>query len=181
MRFQYKYLFSALALCEILVACGPTENSEKHFPSANYHYTDIDTSNMMVFGRVYVPAYSDIYQTDGTRRFSLTATLSIRNVGFTDTVYIYSIDYYDSHGKLLRKYAEKTLMLLPLESLEFVVEGKENKGGAGANFIVEWTAARQVHNPLIQTVMIGTEERQGISFCTDGVLTDYYEKPTIEF
>lgn len=164
----------------LLLACTPNENPKKYLPSHKYHYLEIDTSEMNVFGSTYIPVYSDIYHRDGTRRFSLTTTLSIRNISLADTFYVLSINYYDSHGALLREYLDSSIFVHPLESVEFVVEDKEKGGGAGANFIVEWAAARKIHMPLMQTVMIGTEGKQGISFCTDGVIIDYSERNITE-
>ena len=44
--------------------------------------------------------------------------------------------YNDSYGNRLCDYVDSTILVSPLESIEFVVEGRENIGGAGANFII---------------------------------------------
>jgi hypothetical protein len=49
-----------------------------------------------------------------------------------------------------------------------VVEERDTKGGAGANFIVRWTAASPVSRPVIESVMIGTFAGNGISFLSQG-------------
>ena len=67
----------------------------------------------------------------------------------------------------LKEYIDSTILLFPLESIEFIVDEKEITGGAGANFIVSWGANNYSDQLLIQTVMIGTEGQQGISFVTD--------------
>ena len=56
------------------------------------------------------------------------------------------------------------MLLSPLESIELVVEEEENKGGAGANFIIEWAATKYADQLLIQSVMISTYGQQGVSF-----------------
>ncbi|MBK9592846.1 MAG: DUF3124 domain-containing protein [Crocinitomicaceae bacterium] len=71
-----------------------------------------------------------------------------------------NVDYYDSEGKMIRKYAEKTIELKPLQSIEFIVEQDEDEGGAGANFIVSWGGASSLNPPVIQAVMIGTSSQQ---------------------
>ena len=60
-----------------------------------------------------------------------------------------------------------TLLLLPMESIEFVVEEGENAGGAGANFIIEWAATNYSNQLLNQSIMIGAYRQQGISFFTE--------------
>jgi len=145
------------------------DNLQKH----RYQCVNIDANAMQVRAEVYVPVYSDIYHIDGTRKFALTATLSIRNASTTDIFYVYSIEYYDSDGRLLRNYLDSAIIVKPMHSVEFVVENKESDGGAGANFIVKWAAEKKVTNPVIQAVMIGTESKQGISFAVDGITTNY--------
>jgi hypothetical protein len=66
----------------------------------------------------------------------------------------------------LRHYVERPILLRPLEAIEFVIEDKEDKGGAGASFIIEWGAKDFSKQLLFQGVMIGTAGQQGISFTT---------------
>jgi len=153
-----------------LSACGPREPGTVHYPSHRYEYTDTDPNSLKYRADVYIPVYSDIYYLDGTRRFPLTATLSLRNASLTDTLFVFEIDYFDSAGNLLRNYIDSTLMLHPMESVEFVVEEKERTGGSGANFLVRWGAMKKTVPPVIQAVMIGTEGQQGLSFTTDGIV-----------
>ena len=60
-----------------------------------------------------------------------------------------------------------TLLLLPMESIEFVDEDGEKAGGAGANFIIEWAATNYSSQLLVQSIMIGTYGQQGVSFFTE--------------
>ena len=39
--------------------------------------------------------------------------------------------------------------------MSFVVDIKEDRGGVGANFIVEWQAAEKVISPIVQGIIIG--------------------------
>jgi bifunctional ADP-heptose synthase (sugar kinase/adenylyltransferase) len=116
---------------------------------------------------VYVPVYSHIYHSQGAP-LSLTATLSIRNTDLEASIIVTAVDYFDSAGKLVRKYMDAPLILPALSSLEYVVGEQENTGGAGANFIVEWFAQTEVFEPIIESVMIGTKSQQGISFISVG-------------
>jgi hypothetical protein len=118
---------------------------------------------------VYVPIYSDIYSETKAVKFNLTATLSIRNTSLTDSIYLENIDYYNSAGEKVRGYIENTVLLKPMQSLEYVIEEDDNEGGTGANFIVNWGTNGFQAKPIFQGIMISTNGQQGISFSTDGV------------
>ena len=54
---------------------------------------------------IYVPAYSHLYYGDGTAlRFPLTATLSVHNVSFRDSIWVHKIRYYDTDGQLVHNF-----------------------------------------------------------------------------
>lgn len=164
-NLYYIIVLIALAGCS---SQPDTSHAKKSHPSHLYTYVQVDSTDLNYFEKDYVPIYSDIYHSDGTQRFLLTSTVSIRNTSITDSAYLIHASYYDSYGKLLKIYVEDSVILLsPLESIEFVVEEMENIGGAGANFIVDWAAKTYTNQLLIQSVMIGTSYQQGISFITD--------------
>jgi hypothetical protein len=117
---------------------------------------------------VYVPAYSHIYSGDREQPFLLTVTLSIRNCDLQHQMTVTVVDYYETRGMLLKKYLDKPLVLAPLESVRYVVAQSDKAGGSGANFIVEWQADQAINYPIIETVMIGTQSQQGISFTSRG-------------
>ena len=124
-------------------------------------YTHIDS--------VYVPIYSDIYSRRKDLRFLLTATLSIRNTSYTDTLLISTIDYFDTQGDLVRNYLEKTIFLKPMASIDYVINEDDDTGGTGANFIVVLHTRSDKVKPVIQAIMISTNGQQGIAFTTDGI------------
>jgi len=117
---------------------------------------------------VYVPAYSHIYSGNREQAFLLTVTLSIRNVDLAHPITLTKVDYYETQGKFLRKYLDKPVTLKPLESTRYIVPQKDETGGSGANFIVEWQSDNAVNPPIIESVMIGTQSQQGISFTSRG-------------
>jgi hypothetical protein len=117
---------------------------------------------------IYVPAYSHIYIGDRETPFLLTVTLSIRNIDPRHHIKITRVDYLESQGKLLKKYLDKTVTLKPLESVRYVVPESERSGGSGANFMVEWNADKLVNPPIVESIMIGTQYQQGISFTSRG-------------
>ncbi|HSR36031.1 MAG TPA: DUF3124 domain-containing protein, partial [Desulfurivibrionaceae bacterium] len=62
---------------------------------------------------IYVPAYSHIYVGDREHPFLLTVTLSLRNVDTKHKVTLTAVNYYDSLGRLLKKYLPQPLVLKP--------------------------------------------------------------------
>lgn len=117
---------------------------------------------------LYVPAYSHIYSGNNERPFLLAVILSIRNIDPNHRIKIKLLDYYDTEGKLEKKYIETPVILNPLGSLRYVVPEKDKKGGSGANFIVEWESDRFVNPPIVESIMIGTQTQQGVSFTSRG-------------
>jgi len=117
---------------------------------------------------IYVPAYSHIYSGNRETPFLLTVTLSIRNIDPKHQIKITIVDYYETQGKLLKKYIDKPAILNPLESLRYVIPERDKAGGSGANFIVEWKSDKFVNPPIVESIMIGTQSQQGISFTSHG-------------
>jgi hypothetical protein len=130
---------------------------------------DVSTDADQVVGqKIYVPIYSHIYTQNKSRTINLAATLSIRNTDAQSPIRVTSARYYGSNGELLREYVPKPLRLTPMASTDFVVDQSDTSGGAGANFIVEWSASSEVTEPVVEAVMISTASQQGISFVSVG-------------
>ena len=117
---------------------------------------------------IYVPAYSHIYSGNRERPFLLTVTASIRNIDPENSIKVTVVDYYETQGELLKHFLEAAVILKPLESIRYVIPEKDKAGGSGANFIVEWEADTMVNPPIVETVMIGAQSQQGISFTSRG-------------
>ncbi len=176
-----KQLSIPLMILLAFVSCqGPIQKENKlkaNHPSHQYSFVQASPESMHYLETDYVPVYSDIYHIDGTKRFPLTSTLSIRNNSLSDSAYIFRADYNDSYGQLLRQYIDSTILLKPLESIEFVVEYKEDKGGAGASFIIHWGAKENKNQLLIQAIMTGTSNQQGLSFSTEAKVIQQITRP----
>lgn len=165
-----KVRYSIVILLVLFTACSQKNVNEESKHNPSYHFSNTDKSSVAQSELVYIPIYSDIYYVDSKHTFSLTATLSIRNTSFKDSIYVFSIDYYNSQGEKVRRYNESTLLIKPMESVEFVVENKDDTGGVGANFVVDWGGKLNVQKPYFQGIMIGTMGQQGISFTTEGIV-----------
>ena len=112
---------------------------------------------------LYVPIYSHIYARGGEAH-PLEATLSIRNSDPERSIRLTSVRYFDTKGKLVKDYLDTNLALAPLETVEFLVEKQDTRGGSGANFIVSWDAEEPVYEPIVEAVMIGVSRDHSISF-----------------
>lgn len=165
MRRLIAVILPALALA----SCGapPVARQEARSPAAISAPTVTDEPT--IAGQtIYVPVYSHIYFRDKSRTINLTATLSIRNTDEQNALRVTAVRYYDTNGKLVRTYVNEPLRLAPMAALDFVVAEDDTSGGAGANFIVEWSAAQVVSEPVVEAVMISTASGQGISFLSTG-------------
>jgi len=131
------------------------------------HVAYTDKSVQHYKDTVYIPIYSDIYSEHRQKSTLLTATLSIRSTSLQDTTYINDIDYYDTQGNLVKSFVKQTLVLGPMQSIDYVIDRDDTSGGTGANFIVTWGAAKDT-KPMFQAVMIGTSGQHGLSFVTNG-------------
>jgi hypothetical protein len=105
---------------------------------------------------VYVPVYSHVYFFVDKRRFLIATTLSIRNTDPDHSITVRDVDYFDSGGAMLQSYVEQPVVLGPLATTDFFVAKDDTRGGAGANFIVNWDADAEVYAPVVEAVMVGT-------------------------
>lgn len=129
---------------------------------------ELSPENQRYSDTFYVPIYSDIYIDEQHPKNLLSATLSIRNVSDTDTLFVSKIDYYNTAGELVRHFIDQTIALPAMASVNYVVEREDETGGSGANFIVEVSASNNIAAPRIQAVMIGEYSNKGFSFSVDG-------------
>lgn len=117
----------------------------------------------------YLSVYSEIYQFSDRQTYDLTATISMRNISSTDTMFIMKADYYNTHGDLIRSYIQKPVYIKPMETIEVVIGQEDKEGGTGANFIFNWATTPTAHAPVFEAVMISTSGQQGLSFTTQGI------------
>ncbi|MBW1854544.1 MAG: DUF3124 domain-containing protein [Deltaproteobacteria bacterium] len=120
---------------------------------------------------VYVPAYSHI--TLGVRRttelkFELLINLSVRNTDPNKSLTITAVDYYNSEGKLIKKFIITPLTLGPMASTYFLIEQLDISGGWGANFLIQWRSEKKLNEPIIQGVTYGSKGKHSISFVSQG-------------
>jgi len=169
----YRLFYWAVAVI-VLTSCTSWEkpsHSQAARERANQAQKAItlDKNFKIVMGQtIYVPVYSHIYHQNKKQTFDLAVTLSIRNTDLSNPIVITSVQYYDSDGKLVRKYIERPIEIAANASTDFFVDTTDTSGGSGAKFIVEWVAQTEVSEPIVESIMIGSGFQQGISFVSPG-------------
>lgn len=118
---------------------------------------------------IIVPLYSHIYFGDALKPFNLTGTVVIRNIDPENSINITLVNYYDSKGALDRSLNESSILLSPFASHTFKIKESDTSGGSGASVLVSLKNSKETLLPLIESVMIGTANAQGISFTSRGV------------
>ena len=129
---------------------------------------EINATDSMVRGTTYLSVYSQIYSQTEHRTHNLTATVSMRNTNKTDTVFLRNAEYFNTSGTSIRTYFDKPIFILPMETVEIVIDEHDQEGGTGANFIFDWSIKPSTNEPLFEGIMISTSGSQGLSFTTQG-------------
>lgn len=175
-----KHYLSALLLAStVLLSLSGCDNSaqdpnivysEKHQdPIKELEITsEVDRSQFQYKQTFYVPIYSDIYTDRDNRKVLLSATLSVRNTTLKKSLFINKIDYYTTDGTFVKSYVDSPIELPAMGTLNYIVEKEEDKGGSGANFIIEVEGVDETVRPVIEAVMIGNFSNKGFAFSTQG-------------
>ncbi len=127
---------------------------------------NLSQKDSLEFGKSYLSVYSQIYSNTEHRTHNLTSMISMRNTSELDTIYLLRAEYYDTHGKSVRKYFDYPIFLAPMETSEIIIEELDNSGGTGSNFIFEWKIPKNCSEPLFEGIMNSTMGQQGLSFST---------------
>jgi hypothetical protein len=112
--------------------------------------------------------HSNILTAPRAIQFGLESTLIIRNTDMSNPLSVTTADFYDTEGKLVKRFVETPLLLQPLETRYIHIPVTKPSAGLGANFIVRWSADREINAPIVECLMIGTRSGQGISFISTG-------------
>ena len=153
-RMSWRSILRALAFCAVLTACCRPA---------------LAGLELLRGGTYFLPVYSHIYIGDRARPFLLAITVSVRNTSLTEPVTLTAADFYDSDGTLLNRYIDAPKAIEPFGSMRLTVAESEKHGGAGAKFLVTWTARTPVTPPHVEAVMIGSGGQQGISFTSQAI------------
>ncbi|WP_299107553.1 DUF3124 domain-containing protein [uncultured Winogradskyella sp.] len=150
--------------CENKINLDPEEPIKVNWNERVASISKVDS--LLTSGHSYLSVYSQIYSYSQHKTYNLTAMVSLRNVSMTDTIYLTTADYYDTHGTLLKSYIKNPVYLAPLETVEIVIDESDISGGTGSNFLFDWKIPKGVPEPLFEGVMTSTAGQQGLSFIT---------------
>lgn len=173
----YRVLLTSIAISVLLIGCNQQEpdpnivfsEKNKDLIEALEMNDTVDRSQLSYRQTFYVPIYSDIYTDRDNRKVLLSATLSVRNTTLDESLYINKIDYYSTDGTFVKSYIDNTIELPAMSTLNYIVEKEEDKGGSGANFIIEVEGINNTMTPVIEAVMIGNFSNKGFAFTTQGI------------
>ena len=174
-------VLSLTVLALLAGGCSSTPSVSEPGAVAGRELVAVTGDEDMAAGQlVYVPIYSHAYFDSDRRTFKLVSTLSVRNTDMEQPITLRSIRYHDSSGKLVRDYLKQPVRLEPLASVDYIADERDQLG-TGTAFLVEWVAETEVHEPVIEAVMISTALSQGLSFTSQGrvlrTLADESPKP----
>jgi len=129
-----------------------------------------DPGELSARGTVYVPTYSRVYgASSGEHKLiEFSTTLRIDNTSASKPLVIERIEYYDTAGRLVQSYLTAPVALRPFGSIELVIPAEDVRGGAAANFIIAWAGAGPMAEPLVEAVMIGSQDNTSYSFVSPG-------------
>lgn len=111
----------------------------------------------------YVPVYSTLYLGEREVQAGLAVTLSVRNTLPDRDLVVHRIAYFGSDGTLLSRVADRPHAVPPMATAEFFIDRRDPAGGAGANYLVEWSLPPGGTEPLIEAVMVGRARGAGIT------------------
>jgi hypothetical protein len=154
-------------LVVLVIGCNPHHPIEKvEEENWSKRAINIDETDSLSYGKSYLSVYSQMYSISLHRKFNLTGMISMRNVSELDTIYLLRADYFDTRGAKIRTYFDFPIYVLPMETLEIVIDQQDIEGGTGSNFLFEWKTPDDCPEPLFEGVMNSLQGTQGISFTT---------------
>jgi hypothetical protein len=169
-----KVLLSIVVSIVLVVSCKqkelPKPAEVNHNLEFNAKELSIGDNNSLkkIKGQVlYLPVYSTVPYFEKGRKYNLSAFVAIHNTDFNQTIRITKVLFFNNDGKLVSSYLTKDSTLQPLGATNFFVPERD-QSGIGANFVVEWVADSLVSEPLIESVMVGLTNGQGVSFLSSG-------------
>jgi Protein of unknown function (DUF3124) len=150
------YFLQAILACLMTMpapaAQAQTAGIEQTFASS---LTAMPSENLGLSGAFYVPAYSSISMSQGKLRADFSVTLSIHNASETRPLVLRRVAYFDTGGKMVENYLKAPVALKPFSTIEVFVPTTDVRGGTGANFVVDWAAAGEIAEPVVEALMIG--------------------------
>lgn len=164
-----KPYFSFALILLLLCSCKETKKLSS-IDRVNWEKRTVNSrlSDSLVTGSTFLSIYSQIYLRTVNDQAELTTTVSLHNPNINEQIYIDKAVYYNTEGKAIRTYFDKTIYINPMETVQIIIDGIDNEGGTGANFVFDWKIKPGTNEPIMEAIMISTYSSQGISFVTTG-------------
>ena len=162
-------LAAAMLLCPFAFAqpavAQPKVNIEQNFADS---LTALPKEDLAVSGGFYVPAYSSVAMSQGKLRVDFSVTLSVHNASETQALVVRRIAYFDTAGKQVESYLKAPVAIKPLATISIFIPTDDVRGGTGANFIVDWAAASEITEPVVEALMVGGVANAHYAFISQG-------------
>lgn len=130
--------------------------------------TAVPAEPLTVSGGFYVPVYSSVSMSQGKLRADFAVTLSVHNASETRPLVVKRIAYFDTSGKMVETYLKAPIALKPFATIEVFVATSDVRGGTGANFVVDWAAAGEIAEPVVEALMVGGVGAGHYAFISQG-------------
>jgi len=163
-----RYLYVSFIASLLLLSCETQEPSSLDPVKWEKRAVKEQLPDSLEIGSTFISVYAQIYIRSLNDQTGLTSTISIHNPNINDQIYIDKAVYYNTHGEAIRTYFDKPIYIDPMETLQIVIDGLDNEGGTGANFIFDWRLKSTLNEPIVEAVMVTTSSNQGLSFVTFG-------------
>jgi hypothetical protein len=156
-----------LALLVVTMSCEAPQKLGSRSPE-KWEIRTIKNSlpDSLEAGSSFLSVYSQIHVRNEDNISDLSVTVSLHNPNVEDELYIEKAIYYNTHGEPIRSYFNKPIYIKPMETVQIIIDGMDNEGGTGANFVFDWKTKK--NPPIFEAIMISTYGNQGISFVTEG-------------
>src|SRR4051794_11697505 len=130
--------------------------------------TAVPSEPLNVAGSFYIPVYSSVAMSQGKLRADFSVTLSIHNASETRPLVLRRVAYFDTGGEKGEKYLKAPVALKPFSTVEVFVPATDVRGGTGANFVVDWAAAGEIAEPVVEALMFGGVGSGHYAFVSQG-------------
>ena len=169
----FKATFFGLLACLLLVQVAPARaqgaaqggNIAQNFASS---LTAVPAEPLAVSGAFYVPVYSSVSMSQGKLRADFSVTLSVHNASETRPLVLKRVAYFDTSGKIVESYLKEPVALKPFSTIEVFIATSDVRGGTGANFVVDWAAASEIAEPVVEALMVGGVGAGHYAFISQG-------------
>jgi hypothetical protein len=163
-------IFLAVLACLLTARMTEALAQSPASPEQNFanSLTAVPSDNLTATGAFYVPVYSSVSMSQGKLRADFSATLSVHNASEAKPLVLKRIAYFDTAGKMVESYLKSPIALKPFATIEVFIATTDTRGGTGANFVVDWAAAGEIAEPVVEALMVGSVGAGHYAFITQG-------------